>query len=237
MYKLLGAVAVLFMAGSVEAGEQPSVGVGVGIGDVYHSSTAAEGYLRGRGAVLTGGANYLEALGNYQNLHQQARRRAQDNWSHGIRTRWSIKDESQARRRASRPNYIVRRTHTLDMIEARALLTQREDEMRTRGLLPPKPVPGFTHKGVRYKSYAEFKTTPAYQVFLAECDVRFAKRDAEKAAEKARYDSAVRFLARRARMNPISRVFHDEKVARDRRVRSIMGKEWWDKHMSNSSRR
>lgn len=221
MYKLLGAIAILFVAGSVEAGN-PSVGVGVGIGDGYHSSTAAEGYLRGRGAVLTGGANYLEALGNYQNLHQQARRRAQDNWSHGIRTRWSIKDEAQSRRRANHPNYIVRRTYQLDMIEARALLTQREDEMRVKGLLPPKPVPGFTYKGVRYKSYAEFKTTSAFQEMIAERDARFARRDAEKAAEKARYDSAVRFMAKRARMNPINRVFHDEKVARDRRVRRIM---------------
>lgn len=231
MYKILGTITVLFMAGSVEAGEGPSVGVGVGI-DGYHSSTAAEGYLRGRGAALTGGANYLDALGNYQNLHQQARRRAQNNWAHGIRTRWAIGDESKARRK--RPSYTERRMLTLDRIEARALLTKREDEMRAKGLLPPKKEPALAINGVRYKNYAEYKASPAYQHMIVERDARVLLSDIEKAREKIRYDAAGRFMAKRSRMDPINRVFHDERVARNRRVRSIMGHEWWDKYMGGA---
>jgi hypothetical protein len=34
-------------------------------------------------------------------------------------------------------------------------------------------------------------------------------------------------------MDPISRVFHDEKVARERNVRRIMGEDWWNKYKSN----
>lgn len=230
MFKIL-TITVLFMVGSVEAGDRsPSIGVGVGI-DSNYSSTVAEGYLRGRGAALTGRANYLEALGNYQNIHQQARSRSMSNWAIGIRTRWSIIDERKARRK--RPSYIERRMLTLDRIEARALLTKREDGMRAKGLLPPKPEPGFTYRGLRYLSYAEFKKNIAYQHMIVERDARQLIRDIEKLREKIRYDAAVRLLAKRSRMDPINRVFNDQRVARNRRVRSIMGHEWWDKYMGD----
>jgi hypothetical protein len=74
----------------------------------------------------------------------------------------------------------------LDMIEARALITKREEEMRAAGLLPPKKEGYLVHNGVKYKSYAEFKASPGYQEMIAERDARFAQRDAEKAAEKGR---------------------------------------------------
>ena len=154
MFKIL-IITVLFMVGSVEAGDRsPSIGVGVGIEDGHYSSTAAEGYLRGRGAALTGKANYLEALGNYQNLHQQARSRSMSNWATGIRTRWSIIDERKVRYRRDHLSYSERRMLTLDRIEARALVEKREEGMRASGLLPPKREPVLAINVVRYKNYA-----------------------------------------------------------------------------------
>ena len=214
---------------------QVETSISAGNRDKQHpSSTAAEGYLRGRGAALTGGANYLEALGNYQNLHQQARSRSMSNLTTGIRTRWSIIDERKSRYRRNHPSYSERRMLTLDRIEARALVEKREDEMRASGLLPPKPIPGFTYRGLTYLSYAEFKKNIAYQHMIVERDARQLISDIEKLREKIRYDSAVRLLAKRARMDPINRVFHDQRIARNRRVRSIMGREWWNKYMGDA---
>lgn len=230
MYKILGMVVVLFVVAETVEAQQPQIVV-----DGYnHSSTAAEGHLRGRGAALTGGANYLDALGNYQNFHQQARSRSMKNWAIGIRTRWSIIDERKVRYRRDHPSYSERRMLTLDRIEVRALVKKREDGMRASGLLHPKREPALAINGVRYKNYAEFKTTPAYQHMIVERDARHLIRDIEKLRDKIRYDSAVRLLTKRARIDPINRVFHDERVARNRRVRSIMGREWWSKHMGDA---
>ena len=234
-FRILGTMAILgMMVTSVDA--QTSVAGGVSV-DGYHSSTAAEGYLRGRGAAAIGAGQYLESLGRYQNLNQEARRRAYDNWVNGVRTRWDIKDEYKARFRRDHPTYPERRMHQLDMIEARALVEKREEEMRAKGLLHPKPESAFGYNGVRYKSYAEFKTTPAYKQMIADRDAKAKKREAEKVAEKARYDAATKFLAERSRMDPITRMMMDERNARHRRLKKIMGEEWWNEHMSNPNDR
>lgn len=197
----------------------------------YGADTAQSARLRGFGQLLHGEDDRLRALGTYQIRRQQAYDQYLDNTNKRIRYRWQIQDDAKARRRANTPNALDRLEAKLDMAERRHSLRMREDALIKRGLLPPRRVSkGFHYKGMTYDSYADFKLSDAYAQMIRDRDIRLAKAEAEKAAKQAKYDAAVRFLARRRRMNPIDRVLMDERAERYRTVRRIMGETWWKKY-------
>lgn len=197
----------------------------------YGADTAQSAGFKGLGQRLRGEASRIQALGDFHTKRQQAYNQYLDNTNKKIRYRWALKDDAKARRNAQ-PNVLDRMESRMNMAERRYALKQREDDLIKRGILPPRKVSnGFYYKGERYNSYAQFKLSPAHDQMIAEREIRFAKARAVKAAEQARYDAAVRFLAKRRRMDPINRVFMDQRNARNRTVRRVMGEAWWNKYM------
>src|SRR4051812_3505044 len=71
------------------------------VGQGYHwaprSATVEESILRGAGANLADQGRYLQSLGLYENLHQDAVKKSYENWAEGVHTRYALKDEWQVR--------------------------------------------------------------------------------------------------------------------------------------------
>jgi|TARA_Y100000034_G_scaffold42710_2_gene52282 hypothetical protein len=167
------------------------------------ADTATSANLRGAGQLLHGQADRLRALGDYRIRQQQAYSRYLENNNARIRLRWAIKDDYKARN--ARPSYLDRMEARMDVAERRFALKQRENDLIEKGILPPKPKPGFTRNGIRYESYAEYKLSPAFAEMIAERDIRLAKEAAEEAAKEARRRDAVIFGAMWAKMSPVAK--------------------------------
>lgn len=201
MRYIIGTIAVLsLLAGTAQAQI---------IVEPRHSSTAAEGWWRGTGAYLRGLGRYLEGRGVYENYHEDARRKRIDNWSHGVRTRWDIKD--QYKQRQNRLDWPTRRMKQLDMLEKVHAVKQREADLREKGILPPKRPRGFTYKGVTYPDYSAFKESDTYKVLMAERAKREAERRLEKAKEEARQQEALAFLRKWNKMSFLERERYKQK--------------------------
>lgn len=157
----------------------------------HHASTAAEGYLTGKARLHAANGLAAKFFGDYLVSREQAYNLRIQNEADRIRTRWSIQDEYRARNQ--RPNYLERRARSLDMAEQRHALDLREQELRDKGVLPPKPEPSITYKGESFKSYAEFKESDLYWDMLVERDKRLFAREAEAEAAEARRQAAVEF--------------------------------------------
>ena len=124
--------------------------------DVYnHASTAQEGYWRGYADWMRGCGEWLQGLGEYQNLYQQAYRQSTENWANDVRTKWTIQDEYKARNRG--PSYLDLWQKGMDNAERRYALKQRENELIRKGVLTPRPEPYIMIRGVKYKSFQEYK--------------------------------------------------------------------------------
>ena len=132
---------------------------------------------------------------------------------------------------ARRSNVLDRMEARLDKAERYYGLKQRENELIRQEILPPKKKPSGIYLGKKYESYAEFKLSDDYKNMIINRDIRLLMIEIDKKREKLRYDAAVRYMAKRARMDPINRVFHDQKIAIYSRARSVMGQEWWEKYM------
>lgn len=129
-------------------------------GDYNHASTAAEGYLSGRGRLAEGQARFLEGLGRYQNMHQEARTKAIENHSFRVETWWYLKD--RRREREYGRDYLDKETHRLDQAERRYALNQRRQALIQKGVLPaPKPQ-SCVIRGHKYKTYKDWKKTADY---------------------------------------------------------------------------
>ena len=94
MFKTLAILAVMFCTQEVQA--QYSYG---GFG-YRHSSTAAEGWYRGRGAYFRGQGEYLRSRAEATMMYEQARQQRIQNWRLYVETRQSLKDQYTARRKA-----------------------------------------------------------------------------------------------------------------------------------------
>lgn len=157
-----------------------------------HASTAAEGYLSGAARLMIGRGYAVDSYGRFLINRESARRQAIDNWSHSVRERWAIRDEYKARNKTE--NYLDRKERMLDQAERRHALQQREDELREKGILPPKTKGYFIHKGKKFYSIEEWKKSPEYAQQMDENRMRELQRNAEKLAEQKRQQDALDFL-------------------------------------------
>ncbi len=166
------------------------------------SSTAYEGALRGWGALYGGMGDYLQSLGAYENLHEEARRKAMDNWAYGVQIRATMKDEYWARYRLAHPDYVTREMKRLDGLERLAEMKKRRlDVESAAGIERQKP--GFVWKGHRFSSYAEFKLSPVYDEFLRLRNARQAQQDFAAHVQRDRREAAVEFLRKQRFPAPV----------------------------------
>lgn len=97
-----------------------------------------------------------------------------------IQTRWRIQDAYKERNKTE--NYLDRKERMLDQAERAYELSKREEELRHKGILPPKnPNAGmYLYEGKKYNSYDEFKQSPDYLVFLKKQAEKEKLREQEK---------------------------------------------------------
>ncbi len=209
--------------------QQPNVGIGVSADDYPFSSTANEGNLRGWGSLFRGMGNWLDSLGNYENLHEEARSKHIDNFDKGLHTKWRIQDEATARRRAAfESKYgLQAKYQRLSLIEATAEYRAKEDDLRRRGLLPAKGKPGFNYRGVRYPSYNAFKDTKEGQKFLAESWLKSQKNKAADLEAAEVRERAVAFGQDRRRYDASTIFWRDQNTLAERNGAAAMGAGWW----------
>jgi hypothetical protein len=131
-------------------------------GDYHHASTAAEGYLSGRGRLYRGYGQYLESSGVFLNLYQDARHKAIINHRDAVHTWWQLKDEYRERFRREHPPWPDMKLHQLNMAQKRYDVLQLEKQMIQQGVLKPKPKSSFVFNGKIYASYEEFKNSPEW---------------------------------------------------------------------------
>lgn len=265
MYRMTLAIAILFAASTVQAQEpkkaEPNVtsttshvywrgNHGWGWGGWHggwggwgqHSSTAAEGFMRGQGARAAGYGQWLRALGVYENQHQEALRKHYENEEFRIKKYWETKkfyDQTQHQRRMEeaernaqiRQFKIAAEETRLKDLESAAALEVRKDALRAAGVLPAKQPQSFVYNGKRYGTYAEFKKTDDYIRLRAAArwkvamDNAKAKLDAEKQAE------ALRFLAERSMLTPVQEMQATERSRARRQLSLSMGEAWVKKYI------
>ena len=126
-------------------------------GDYGHASTSAEGYLSGLGRLCRGQARFLEGLGRYQNLHQEARTKAIENWSFKVETWQYLKGRYRERKYGE--DYLDKETHRLNQAERRYDLNQRKQALIQKGVLPASKAQSITIRGYKYKVYKDWKKT------------------------------------------------------------------------------
>jgi hypothetical protein len=185
------------------------------------SATVEESILRGAGANLVDQGRYLESLGTYQNLYQEALKKAYSNWAEGVHTRNTLKDEWHARNHGE--DAVTKAHKRLDNIERMTALKRREDEMRERGLLP-KVEPQIVWAGQAFRTWSDFKSSPAYVAMIAERDERFRQEELAAQEKKAAYDEAVFRMRYEGKLTPVERA----EMLREPTLREIMGEKWWN---------
>ncbi|MHA1948220.1 MAG: hypothetical protein ACW987_00010 [Candidatus Thorarchaeota archaeon] len=167
-----------------------------GWGRNHHASTAAEGYLSGLGDLYRGQGQFLMAKGRYFIDYERARRLYIDNWQHGVRTWWGVRDEYKERYRRDHPDYITRESHKLDMLEARHELEQRRNKLLKKGVIQPRPESAFFYKGEKFANYSEFKNSPKYAELKTDARMKHLMWNLERKAKEQQYEEALRFLAK-----------------------------------------
>jgi len=168
-------------------------------GDYNHASTAAEGYLSGVGRLREGQARFLEGLGRYQNMHQEARTKAIENWSFGVETWWYLKD--QYRERKYGKDWIDKENHRLDQIERRKMLEWRKKDFIAKGMLPKPQPQSCVIRGRKYKTVDEWKGTADHILHQLELQ----ERDIRNALKKLRSTDAFRRVVEWERMSEYER--------------------------------
>lgn len=179
------------------------------------SSTLEEGIQRGYADVVRSVGRYLEGLGTYENMHEEARSKRIDNWSKSVQTQWEIQDEKK--RRQSENNYIKRWTKRLDDAEARHALQQREDGLQAEGVLPPKKkIHTYTTRGRTYASFEDWLKTADHYLFRLERAEQNMMKEIRKTMDERRDREATSFLAWWNKQDMVSRdhYTHQKSLAR-----------------------
>lgn len=159
---------------------------------------------QGYGFYYQGLGSYLESRGVYENLHQQAYRQAIDNWTHGVRSEWSLKDDWKMR---NRRDFIALENLRLDNYERWAELESRKAALRDRGVLSPRLATKIVINGVAFGSYAEYRASPVYVQMLIAGQNRERLREAELRIQEQRHQDAVRAAVEWDRMSFSEREF------------------------------
>jgi len=137
-------------------------------GDYHHASTAAEGYLSGLGRLRRGQARFLEGLGRYQNMHQEARTKAIENWSFQVETWWYLKDARREREYGK--DYLDKETHRLNQAERRYGLNERRKQLVQKGVLPQPKKQSCIIRGRKYVTVADWRKTADYVLHRLEIE-------------------------------------------------------------------
>lgn len=184
-----------------------NVGIGVNPRDVNFSTTVEEGRYRGWAAFVGSVADWIVAQGMYENLHEDARLKYMNNWRHGVYTRWEVSDHAKQRRKEYYENtygLTARKRRLEKKLEAQAF-REYENELREKGLLPPKSV-GIIYKGVLYDSYEDFKA--------ANPDLRKQNEEAYKQRlelQKEKREEALEFERQRRRYSSSTLYLRDNR--------------------------
>lgn len=115
----------------------------------------------------------------YQNPNQPRRLSAGE-----IRERWEIQDEYKERNKTE--NALDRKERMLDQAERAYELNKREDDLRYRGILPPKKSSGIIFNGIKYPSYEALSESSDYQSYIISKRLEKLEEERYKAYEKAR---------------------------------------------------
>ena len=189
MSRLILAIGFVFLLTSAASAQQyPPWGW-----EPHHSSTAQEGWLRGWGANARGWGYWMESMGQYENMHEDARKKYIENEAQRIRTRWELYDERKERIKAKYPDYHTREMAKLDREEkklevaARKLeLEKKKAQMMADGLIPDPSKRKYTSRnGNEYENYATYKKSDEYKEYRRALEVRAAQRERERQAEAA----------------------------------------------------
>lgn len=176
------------------------------------SSTPAEGWWRGAGAYMSGVANWLQAMGAYENLHEMARQKYMQNEYDRIQARRALRDQGEARRLANKKDYITKEHARLDQIERMAQLEKRKEEMRAAGKLPAKKPTRFVWGEHSFASYAEFRNSPHYREFLDMRHRMLARQATFDALDEQKQELALRILKKYRGMSEIDAVRLQEQI-------------------------
>lgn len=120
-----------------------------------------------------------------------------------------------ARKKANHVDVIAKEHARLDLIERQAALEKRKQEMREKGLLPPKVKSCFKWKGEEFSSVAEFKNSPAYQKMLQERQQMEKERAAKSLEDQRRQEEAAIQLKKYRNMSILDweRLEHQKRAA------------------------
>lgn len=126
-----------------------------------HSSTYEEGVLRGTADLMRGGGDYLRNQAEAQRIRQDAISQAIRNRDAAINSYWYNK---QLRRDIvyGGPDWIEQEHKRLDNKERSRELELRREDLREKGVLPPKEDPYIMIRGRKYNNRAEFLNTPDF---------------------------------------------------------------------------
>ena len=212
-----------------------------------HSSTAAEGFMRGQGARAAGYGQWLRALGVYENQHQEALHKHYENEDFRIKKYWEVKkfyEDTQLQRRISeaernsqiRKSKIAAEEERLNDLEALAALEARKEALRNAGLLPAKQKQSFVVNGKDYGSYLDFKKTDDYIRFMAAVRWKAAIDEAKEKMEAEKQEEALRFLAKRAMLTPGEEMKATEMSRARRQLVFTMGEAWVKQYIDGEPR-
>lgn len=131
-----------------------------------------------------------------------------------IRERWAIQDEYKERNRTE--NYLDRKERMLDQSERAYELSKREDDLRRRGILPPKKPTKIVFHDTEYSSYEELSQSDDYQFHIISKKIERQEQEWLKKYEKERSNA---FLQMWHRLSDIgkeqfSRLSSEEKEIR-----------------------
>lgn len=157
----------------------------------HHASTAQEGALSGWARWWQGFGDYLDSVGNYLVESEIAKKQHIENEDLRIHTKWKIQDEYKERNKSE--NYLDRWERSLDTAERRHALKQREEELRNKGVLPPKQEPHMVIRGRTYKNCEEWKQTADYSLHRLELEEKRLLRKIDEIIKQREYRESLAY--------------------------------------------
>lgn len=157
------------------------------------ASTELESYLNGLARLRSGTGEFFNHYGDFLIEREQARELNIENWEEGVRAWWDVKDDWAER---NRNTYLENRAKRIAALTEDAELRKEEDDLITKGILPPKPESCFIVDGVRCRSIAEWKASDVYQEmlkrqYLKEMADQVAKEEGVRRAHSATMSMAM----------------------------------------------
>jgi hypothetical protein len=198
-------------------------------------ATVAGSYLAGAAQYSIGQGMYLESLGRYYNLEQQAYNQAITNRSYNIEEKWRIRDEYRARIRRDHPGYVERENRKLNQAEKIHALNERKAGLVKQGIIPPSPKPSVSISGQQYSSVTDWKKSPEYPRYISAQEEKERAQRLEEEIEAQRQAAALETLRNYRRLSPFEQMEYSHKKRVRREMERIMGPEFFNPVTPNNS--